>query len=504
MRPTTSNTISDTPYEFYYSLLRVSMIQLLKGVGFDKSKNSTIDIVTDLYLKFFNLLLREINTLATNKNDEEEHYKITLQDISTALMNVHIIKPFDILDVYESNPYINNDGGMLDFKKWCELSTILHESRIISKPNTEFLKQALFTNEERNNNYEAINDNINNKDIAHYFGTNANNSIPNNSHPVTLSNYLHHDSPAVHLQQQQQQQQQQTIEQEMEPIIKDFLSKESSYDKDWLLFNIRIKQLRLLKERKYNSNNKNSANEENEASSADEDLIFDLPSLNDIIQGSVLSSADISSNEYFLDIPKFNLHNSNANFEQTQDLKSKLPIHRVFNRLDNIKLSYEPEESESDLESALDLDTERQENNLEQTQVLDQIPQQEAINDNSVQSNDINVQDALYSYNTNENPVDNDSHFDGGANIIYPDENEYNALNIANNSNGITSNNDNNLVYPNSSGDEGILDLDSNVVEFVEINDMNNEFVRRDSFMDNDFNNNTNNDNNNQYAYDRF
>ncbi|SMN19106.1 similar to Saccharomyces cerevisiae YPL011C TAF3 TFIID subunit (47 kDa), involved in promoter binding and RNA polymerase II transcription initiation [Maudiozyma saulgeensis] len=129
---TTSNN------DFYFGLLRISVIQMLKAQGFDRSKSSTVDTLSDLYIKFLRLLVLEVTKLAHARADVDD--TIALQDISQAFTNLGLIKPNDLLDVYDENPEAPGDSGARALKKWCLNSIQLSNSRKVALPNIDMLR----------------------------------------------------------------------------------------------------------------------------------------------------------------------------------------------------------------------------------------------------------------------------------------------------------------------------------------------------------------------------
>ncbi|AET41148.1 Taf3p Ecym_7313 [Eremothecium cymbalariae DBVPG len=123
---------------FHFGILRISMMQLLKAHGFDRAKPSTIDTFADLYIKFFSLLLQEVQKLALARMTADD--SICLQDITLALQNLGLVKPVDILDVYEANPELPSDIGFRRLKDWCVNSSSAVDARLYNTPIPELLK----------------------------------------------------------------------------------------------------------------------------------------------------------------------------------------------------------------------------------------------------------------------------------------------------------------------------------------------------------------------------
>lgn len=125
-------------YDFYFGLLRVSIIQLLKSHGFDRARPTTIDVLADLYIKYLGLLITEVIKLTQSRMDQDE--TVALQDISLAFQNLGIIKPMDVLDVYDENPELPSDAGMRKFKDWCIYDHQPEDARTVALPTGDLLK----------------------------------------------------------------------------------------------------------------------------------------------------------------------------------------------------------------------------------------------------------------------------------------------------------------------------------------------------------------------------
>ncbi|KAI5963622.1 uncharacterized protein KGF55_002502 [Candida pseudojiufengensis] len=102
---------------FNFNLLRISVAQILKSQGFDKCKPSILNIVTDLYINFFNKLVQEsikCSQQRTQTNDPE------LQDIMQSMINIGLIKSTNFLQLYdeyfEESKY--NTKSINSFKLW--------------------------------------------------------------------------------------------------------------------------------------------------------------------------------------------------------------------------------------------------------------------------------------------------------------------------------------------------------------------------------------------------
>lgn len=74
---------------FHFSLLRVSIAQILKSCGFDKCKPSTLNIVTDLYIQYFTKLVREAIKCSQLRSRLNQ---VGLEDVSQLLILIGGIK----------------------------------------------------------------------------------------------------------------------------------------------------------------------------------------------------------------------------------------------------------------------------------------------------------------------------------------------------------------------------------------------------------------------------
>ncbi|CCK70003.1 Taf3p KNAG_0D02540 [Huiozyma naganishii CBS 8797] len=132
--------------EFHFGLLRVAVLQLLKAVGFDRAKPSTVDTVADLYVRFLELLVDEVRRLAQARCGGELD-DIALQDVSLALANLHVVRGGDVLDVYGENPHAlgQGPGPWEQFREWCGAESdggIAADARVVAAPPIELLRSS--------------------------------------------------------------------------------------------------------------------------------------------------------------------------------------------------------------------------------------------------------------------------------------------------------------------------------------------------------------------------
>ena len=106
---------------FNFSLLRISIAQILKAHGFDKCRPSQINILADLYIGFFNKLVQE----CLNCSQARTHTNLPeLQDVVQSMINIGLIKTSNPLlvndDVYnpEDEEKQYNTKSVYSFRDW--------------------------------------------------------------------------------------------------------------------------------------------------------------------------------------------------------------------------------------------------------------------------------------------------------------------------------------------------------------------------------------------------
>lgn len=140
---------------FHFALLRISVAQILKASGFDKCKPSILNILTDIYIQYFKLLLSKtlkFSNQRTNCND------IGIQDITQAMLDIGLINPssfesyldaFDILKHHNypdrsSNIHKNyNTKSVTSFHDWLKYSDSFVTSHQLSEVPREFIKNLM-------------------------------------------------------------------------------------------------------------------------------------------------------------------------------------------------------------------------------------------------------------------------------------------------------------------------------------------------------------------------
>ncbi|SCU77960.1 LAFA_0A04170g1_1 [Lachancea sp. 'fantastica'] len=276
--------------DFYFSVLRVSMLQLLKSQGFDKAPPTIVDAFTDLYVRFLQLLTLEVMKLSRCRMDEYED--IALQDLSQALVNVGLLKPMNVLDVYDENPELLSDLGMQRFKNWCLHSAMPREARTVATPTPDLLRPR-----------EGISKPL--SIIPEYI-----NQLDKTTHKSQSTNELREED---------------FVEQMM-----------NSGDMDnWIQFLIRDQQLQIAK--------KISAKEVKDVKA--------LPSIPGLKFSTLVSNPVQDNNELVPSQPQFD--ETDDKFVKEKALLSKMIANQQDTRLENIRLSFDDEtlsSSDSDLE----------------------------------------------------------------------------------------------------------------------------------------------------------
>ncbi|CDK25642.1 unnamed protein product [Kuraishia capsulata CBS 1993] len=141
--------------EFYFALLRISIAQLLRSHGFDKCSNKSLDILTDTYIRFMQLIVKNMAKLSETRGQGIDD--VTIQDLAEALVEVKLIRPSSKLDPYDLSPF--NATGVENFEKWF-LSATPDRAREVARPNREIaediIKESLGFGETSVNNFKNI------------------------------------------------------------------------------------------------------------------------------------------------------------------------------------------------------------------------------------------------------------------------------------------------------------------------------------------------------------
>ncbi|CCH59878.1 hypothetical protein TBLA_0C00620 [Henningerozyma blattae CBS 6284] len=317
--------------DFYFGLLRISMLQLLKAEGFDRAKPSTVYVITDLYCQYLKLLINEINFAAQSRQDVDD--TISLQDISMAFQKLGLIRPYDSLDVYDENPNLPSDIGMKNFRDWCIHNTHPKNARAVALPMAEMLKA---TNDNSLKTLSTVPEYINqlqNKDSGF---KPQNSTIYYNSEGNIATTSMIQD----------------TIDDNDDELIEELIANGDT--DDWIKVMLAKQRINLAKKVKGIRPSK----------------LEELPSVTGL-KYSVLDPSHISSltrNDTlptYLDRVRAEGTSPTSYIEGT--LLNKLPIMQPSNKLDNISLSFDTTKNESDSDSetsdnSIEEDTELQAN----------------------------------------------------------------------------------------------------------------------------------------------
>lgn len=84
---------------FYFALLRISMTQILKASGFDKCKPLVLNTVTELYIKYLELVLASAKKFSLSRAKCTN--EMLPQDLVQALLDVQLIKPLSFESVLD-------------------------------------------------------------------------------------------------------------------------------------------------------------------------------------------------------------------------------------------------------------------------------------------------------------------------------------------------------------------------------------------------------------------
>lgn len=140
---------------FHFALLRVSVAQILKASGFDKCKPSVLNVVTDLYVQYFKLLVHKTmkySVARTHANDS-----VHIQDIVQAMLDVQLIKPSSFetaLDPHDSlrpklapsnasRPANYNTKSVESFVEWLHYSDSFRTSKKLAEVPKGLIKNLI-------------------------------------------------------------------------------------------------------------------------------------------------------------------------------------------------------------------------------------------------------------------------------------------------------------------------------------------------------------------------
>ncbi|GMM44181.1 Taf3 protein [Pichia kluyveri] len=122
-------------HRFYFHLLEMTIVQMLKAQGFDKAANNRIiEIFTDIAIRYIDLLVKTIVKYMELRGD----YHPNIKDLSRTFLELGVFTPNKKLDKNSKNPITLK--GIDNFEKWFN-SEINERMREVGRPNREFLEE---------------------------------------------------------------------------------------------------------------------------------------------------------------------------------------------------------------------------------------------------------------------------------------------------------------------------------------------------------------------------
>lgn len=120
---------------FYFHLLEVTIVQMLKAHGFDKAANRhVLEIFVDITVRYFNLMAKTVMKYMDIRDDCAPNIK----DIAKAFLELDVITPNKQLDKYDASSVTKT--GIENFEKWFN-SEINERMREVARPDRMFLDE---------------------------------------------------------------------------------------------------------------------------------------------------------------------------------------------------------------------------------------------------------------------------------------------------------------------------------------------------------------------------
>lgn len=139
---------------FYFHLMEVTIVQMLKAHGFDKAASSQVlELLTDITIRYFNLITKTVLKYVELRDDLSPNIK----DITDAFLDLGVIDPSNRLDEKDIDSL--NDQGIENFEKWFnhDMNTRMRE---IARPDLEFLenrkKEKMKKSNEQNSKMDSL------------------------------------------------------------------------------------------------------------------------------------------------------------------------------------------------------------------------------------------------------------------------------------------------------------------------------------------------------------
>lgn len=133
--------------QFFYAVLRISVAQILKALGFDKCKPLTLNTITDIYIKHFELVLNSAKKFGHARSRCTN--VLEAPDLVQALLDVQLIKPLtgdsllDPKDAPNEPETEYNVKSLESFIKWLQFSDNFNLSKRLSEVPSSQLRNLM-------------------------------------------------------------------------------------------------------------------------------------------------------------------------------------------------------------------------------------------------------------------------------------------------------------------------------------------------------------------------
>lgn len=135
-----------TPQSLHHSLLRPSILHILRAAGYHSTRPSVLDTLTDLAARYMLLLAQTAaNHAALNHNDPELALEISITDVRMAMQDCGALAPEKLLEEQEFNGQ-EDTRGVEGFIAWA-MGPGNHEIRRIALEGGEGAKDDYLTGE---------------------------------------------------------------------------------------------------------------------------------------------------------------------------------------------------------------------------------------------------------------------------------------------------------------------------------------------------------------------
>lgn len=133
--------------QFFYAVLRISVAQILKALGFDKCKPLTLNTITDIYIKHFELVLNSAKKFGHARSRCTN--VLEAPDLVQGLLDVQLIKPLtgdsllDPKDAPNEPETEYNVKSLESFIKWLQFSDNFNLSKRLSEVPSSQLRNLM-------------------------------------------------------------------------------------------------------------------------------------------------------------------------------------------------------------------------------------------------------------------------------------------------------------------------------------------------------------------------